>query len=69
VSLLLEKGHSAARHYPVAVVWSESRIVRQRKSQDTREAAVIMQTVLGSILSKEAAKELKNLLQGMDDVG
>jgi len=53
----------------VAVVWSECRIVRQRKSRQMQSEAVIMQTVIASLFSKDAGTALTNLLKGMEDVG
>lgn len=69
MSLLLSEGHLAARQYPVAVVWSEARIVRQRQSREAQVNAVVMQTVIASMFSKEGGKALRKLLREMDDVG
>lgn len=65
----MSEGHCAARSYPVAVVWSETRIVRERQVRRTQDEAVVMQTVIASMFSKEGGKALKELLQRMDDVG
>lgn len=62
VSLLLSEGHAEARRYPVAVVWSEARIVRQRHSNRRTRDAVITQLVLGSLFDKKAGKELTKML-------
>jgi hypothetical protein len=62
VSLLLSEGHPCARRYPVAVVWSEARIVRERNAYRRSRDAAVMQMVLGSMFSKKASKELEKLL-------
>ena len=67
MSLLLSEGHFYARHYPVAVVWSEARIVRQRQSAKTKLDAAVMQMIVSSVFSKKAGKQLENLLAELDD--
>ena len=62
VSLLLSEGHLHARSYPLAVVWSEARIVRERNANRRSRDAVVMQLIVGSVLSKNASKELAKLL-------
>jgi len=65
----MSEGHRDARLYPVAVVWSETRIVRERIAQRAQTDAVVMQTVIASMFSKEGGKVLQKLLEGMSDVG
>ncbi len=67
MSLLLSEGHFHARNYPVAVVWSEARIVRQRQSAKTKLDAAVMQMIVSSVFSKKAGKQLENLLAELDD--
>lgn len=62
VSLLLSEGHADARHYPVAVAWSEARIVRERHANRRSRDAAVTQLVLGTLFSKKAGKELEKLL-------
>lgn len=69
MSLLLSEGHVAARRYPVAVAWSETRIVRERQARQAQENAVVMHTVIASLFSEKGGKALKELLDGMSDVG
>lgn len=69
MSLLLSEGHRDARAYSVAEVWSESRIIRQRQARKAQADAVVMQTVIASMFSKEGGKALEKVLKGMDDVG
>jgi hypothetical protein len=64
---LLEKGHAAAGKYPLAVVWSESRIVRQRQAGELKLAMVSMQSVLGSLFSKEGNDAMRELIRKVDD--
>lgn len=67
MSLLLSAGHADATRYPIAVVWSEARIVRQRNASRTKVEAVTMQAVIASILSKQGGKLLKETLARMDE--
>jgi hypothetical protein len=67
VSLLLAAGHADARHYPVAHVWSEARIVRQRNALCVQRDAALMQLVIGSIFSKDTGKLLMKTLERMDE--
>jgi hypothetical protein len=59
----LELGHSDARRYPLARVWNEVRIARRRKVNHIEIDASVMQGVIGSVLSKDGAKHLKNTLK------
>jgi dephospho-CoA kinase len=67
VSLLLSEGHADARIYPVAVVWSEAKIVRQRHDLRRKRDAAIMQMVIGSQMSKKAGKTLQTLLNEVSE--
>lgn len=69
MSLLLSEGHRDASLYPVAVVWSEARIVRERHARRMQAEAVVMQTTIASMFSKEGIKAFEKLLKRMDDVG
>jgi len=55
--------------YTVAKVWSECNIVRRRIAQDVRLNATVLQTAMASILSKKGGKQLKELLENLDDGG
>lgn len=65
----MAEGHPEAAKYRVAVVWSEVRIVRERLSRRARDEAILMQTVITSVLSKDGSKVLNKLLKDMEDVG
>lgn len=67
MSLLLEKGHQHARDYPVAVVWSEARIVRQRLAERHKLESSLMQMVIGSVFDKKAGKQLANIFKRLDE--
>lgn len=60
-------GHPEARHYPVPMLWTETRIVRQRVNRELANQATLTQMAVGSILSKEAGKafnkRIKQLLE------
>ena len=62
VSLLLSEGHAEARRYPVAVVWSEAHIIRERNAHRRMRDSAITQLVLSSLFSKKGSKELEKLL-------
>jgi len=67
--LLLEAGHVWARRYPVAVTWSESRIVRQRKAQEASQAAILIQSAIISAISDNGDKHFGNVIKKVNDVG
>jgi len=53
----------------VAVVWSESRIVRQRAARQMQTEAVVMQTVIASAFAEKGKNPLGDLLKRIEDVG
>ena len=67
MSLLLSEGHADARCYPIAVVWSEARIVRQRHAARIKHDAILQQMVIASVLDGKAGKQLAKLLSRMDE--
>jgi hypothetical protein len=69
VSLLLSEGHAEARIYPVAVAWSEARIIRQRNASNRRADAVQMQMVIASVFDAKAGKQLSKVLNRLDESG
>jgi len=64
----MSEGHAHARHYPLAVLWSEARIVRQRRADRMRIETTLLQTAMSSILSKQGGRVLKRLLKKLDEV-
>ncbi len=67
MSLLLGEGHSNAQHYPLAVVWSEARIVRQRLAFRRRQETALMQMAIASVFDKKAGQQLTKLLKRLDE--
>ena len=74
VSVLIEKGHSQARLYPVIMLWNEAEICRERKRLDLLAIATIMQRVaiatncnLTKQGQKEATQNLADMLKGIND--
>jgi hypothetical protein len=67
VSLLLSEGHNAARRYPIAMVWTEARMVRQRWAERRVTEAVVMQATIASVLSKEGGSHFQTVLQELRD--
>lgn len=61
-------GHAHARRYPVAVVWSEARIVRQRNATRQKTDKLLMQSVIGSVLSKKGGQVLAKLIKQLDEM-
>jgi hypothetical protein len=68
VSLLLEHGHgSNAKRYPVAVVWSEARIIRRRKNTEQNDYLVGMNLVISAVLNpKKGHSALKKHLKRLE---
>lgn len=66
MSLLLAEGHTFARRYPVAMVWSETRFARRRINARISLEAIVMNAAVGAILAgpKHFQKVLKELEQG-----
>lgn len=67
VSLLLSEGHAQARGYPIAMLWSEARIIRQRHAARRIRDAAIEQMVIGSQFSEKAGKKLPALLNKVSE--
>lgn len=74
VSVLIEKGHSQARLYPVIMLWNEAEICRERKRLDLLALATITQRVAiatnGNLTKqgqKEATQNLADMLKGIND--
>lgn len=55
-SLLMAHGHIEARHYPVPMLWQETKIVRQRVNRELANEAVLTQMAVSAILSKKAGE-------------
>lgn len=60
-------GHPEARHYPVPMVWTETRLVRRRVNRELANNAVLTQLVIGSALSKDANKALQKQIKRLNE--
>lgn len=69
VSLLLAHGHPFARKYPVGMVWEEATLVVERINREAASNTALLQLAAGSLLSKEAGKQLKKTLKELLDNG
>lgn len=67
VSFLRSQGHPDADEYPVARVWEEAGIAAARQNQMLVSGVGLLQMTIGSLLSKEAAKALKETIEGLSD--
>ena len=63
VSLLLANGHSDALNYTVGKVWDEAEIVVERLNRQAVTEAVLIQSAVASLLSKEGGKEFSKLVK------
>ncbi|HJV26859.1 MAG TPA: hypothetical protein VJ673_14315 [Aromatoleum sp.] len=63
---MLEFGHAAAMRYPLARVWTEARIVRERQAGRKRLDAVIQQMTVASVISSKSGKQFQKLIAQLD---
>lgn len=63
MSLLLDHGHPHARRYPIGMVWDEATLVVERMNCEAASNTALLQLAAGSLLSKEAGKQLKKTLK------
>lgn len=64
----MSEGHLFASDYPICEIWAETRIVNRRHAAKIQIDAVIMQSIIGSVLSKEGGKNLSKLLKEFENV-
>ena len=70
VSLLLSEGHTAARRYPIAMVWYESQIVVERMNRQMADNAALIYGAYGAVkahkseVAKQFHKSLTRLQNG-----
>lgn len=67
VSLLLAHGHPDARRYPVGLVWDEASMVISRINGMMATEAVLLQTAVSSILSKESGEHFNKLVKQLGE--
>ncbi len=61
----MSEGHPAARHYPLAHLWNETRFARRRVTARMKTQAVLMQAVVSSAFGDNEA--LKKALRRLGD--
>lgn len=62
-SFLISEGHTQARDYPLGTLLYEAEIAKERCNNNIVTEIALMQMVVGSVLSKDAAKALKKQLE------
>lgn len=62
MSLLLSEGHTAARHYPLGVLWTEIKIARRRINSAHVTGSLLMQACIGSVLGGKSGATAYNKL-------
>lgn len=65
VSYLIAEGHHKASHYPLAILWSEVRIAKQREAVRLQQHFTLMQMTIGSMFDKKMSKSLQQHLKGL----
>ena len=65
MNLLIANGHVEARHYPLGMVNDEAALVVERENGRMVSEALLLQSAVGSILSRQArsafTKKIKSL--------
>lgn len=67
VSLLLAHGHPEARRYPVPMLWTETRLVRQRVNRELANSTILTQMAINSVLSEKAGKALTKRIKKLTE--
>lgn len=67
VSLLLSEGHKDARRYPIATVWYEAQLVRERVNQRIATEATMMHAVAVAVMAPKGRgnKHLQKLFKDL----
>ena len=63
VSTLLDHGHPHARRYPLGLANDESRLIHRRVNGYHATQAIAVQGAIGSVMSKEGAREFKKTIE------
>lgn len=66
-SLCQAHGHQEARHYPVPMLWRETKLVRERVNRDLANTAILTQMAVASVLSKEGGKAFQKQIRSMTE--
>lgn len=62
----MAEGHPWAAYYPLSKLWIEVELARERINARIATEAVLMQSVVASILNKDGATALKNQLDDLN---
>lgn len=68
VSLLLAEGHAHANRYPLAKVWFEARIVRERMNGMLASQIALMHTAMATLVSSKPKEAIKHLNKQLKDL-
>ena len=63
-SFLLAEGHSAARRYPLVVLWQEAQIARERVNTRMMTEALLIDAAIIRAVSGEG-KHFESLIKGL----
>lgn len=67
MSFLRTQGHIDAHRYPVGMLLIETRLAEQTVNRQLVTEAIVMQTTIASVLSKEGGKAFKKLVERLTD--
>lgn len=69
MSLLLSEGHVHASRYPLATVWYEAQLVRERVNGRIATETILMHAAMIAVIAPKGAgqKNLDKLLKGLRD--
>ena len=67
MSLCLANGHPQARFYPLGMLYDEATLISSRENNRIVTEASLFQLAVGSILSKDSAKEFTKRLTDLSD--
>lgn len=60
-------GHPEARHYPVPMLWQETKIVKQRVNRDHATQALLTRMAVSSVLSEKADKAFQKHIRDLTE--
>lgn len=65
VSLLLANGHPNAGLYTIGRIYDESELVVERLNSRAATDAILLQSAVASVISKDAGKHFDSLINGL----
>ncbi len=63
----MSQGHQEARHYPVPMLWTETRLARERVNRDQANEAMLTRLAVHSLLSKNAGQEFNKRIKKLTE--